>query len=155
MLLSRLNALAFCFSVATSFVIQPELQVVHPHRRHQTASSNLGMFDKFFEESGPLGKGITVGKVQVALFCKERSQNSIFGFLEQSTKSLSSSASSAILARLANEVCLHLLRKSDDWTAACSESKWFSQNDSSKAESYFNDLANREAVKFEKVSEQG
>ena len=139
-------ALLLCASLARSFTIQSTKRSVHLHH------SSLPMFHKIFEESGPLGKGITVGKIQVALFCKDRSRNSIFGFLKDATDR-SSSSSSASLAQLANDVCLQLLRKSDDWTAACSESKWFSQSDSAKAESYFNDLANREAVKFEKVSD--
>lgn len=111
------------------------------------------MFNKMFEESGPLGKGITVGKVQVALQCPDRNpKTSIFGLLVDKTNSNGGSFSSNQLARLGNDVCLALLRKSDDWVAACSSSKWFSQNDQGKvAESYFNDLANREAYKFEKV----
>jgi uncharacterized membrane protein len=52
---------------------------------------------------------------------------------------------------MANTVCLALLRRSDDWVAACSDSKWFKQDDYGKAESLFNDWANREATKFEKV----
>jgi uncharacterized membrane protein len=109
------------------------------------------MFNKMFEESGPLGKGITVGKVQVALQCRDRNpKSSIFGLLEEKTNN-GGSFSSNQLARLGNDVCLALLRKSDDWVSACSSSKWFSQNDQGKAESYFNDLANREAYKFEKV----
>eukprot|EP00536_Pseudo-nitzschia_multiseries_P002861 jgi/Psemu1/63861/estExt_Genemark1.C_390109 len=55
------------------------------------------------------------------------------------------------LARMANDVCLDLMRKSDDWVAACSSSKWFSQNDAGKAESYYNEIANNIATKFEKV----
>ena len=108
----------------------------------------LNFFDKIFEESGPLGKGITVGKVQLSLLSSDRSSSSIFGMLEKSSRSSSS------LAKLTNEVCLALLRKSDDWCGACSESKWFSQNDGGKAESLFNDWSNREAIKFEKVRVQ-
>jgi hypothetical protein len=108
-----------------------------------------------FEESGPLGKGITVGKIQVALQCRDRNpQTSILGLLESRASSSSgagSSVSSLQLARLGNEVCLALLRRSDDWVGACSASKWFSQTDQRRAESYFNDAANREASKFEKV----
>lgn len=103
-----------------------------------------------FEEDGPLGKGITVGKVQVALQCRDRSRDSIVGLLEEKSK-VDATSTSLQLARLGNEVCLALLRKSDDWVAACSESKWFSQNDAGKAESCFNDWANKEAAKFEKV----
>jgi len=103
------------------------------------------MFGKMFEEEGPLGKGITVGKFQVALSCRDRS------LLENLEKESDDSGSEPEeLSALANAVCLSLLRRSDDWTAACSESKWFSQNDAGKAESLFNDWSNQEAAKFEK-----
>ena len=96
-----------------------------------------------------LGKGITVGKVQVALISPTRSSDSVFGLLER--KAANSGDSPEQLSRLANDVCLTLLRKSDDWISACSSSKWFSEKDAGKAESYFNDLANSEALKYEKV----
>jgi len=121
------------------------------NRRRESSLTSLSLFGKLFEEEGPLGKGITVGKVQVALMSNDRSANSITGILEKKASATGSSPSSAQLARLANEVCLALLRKSDDWTAACSDSKWFSGKDGGKAESQFNDWANREAFKFEKV----
>lgn len=130
-------------SVACSFQIASPQQSPHPRR--------LFLFNKLFEESGSLGKGITVGKVQVALISQDRSRNSIFGILEQKATALSSSSSSSQLAQLASEVCLAVLRKSDDWMGACSASQWFSQNDYTKAESLFNEWANREAFKFEKV----
>jgi len=101
-----------------------------------------------FEDDGPLGKGITVGKVQVAVQARDRGGSSIFGVLEKSTRS--GGDSNYDLARLAQEVCLALLRRSDEWVGASSESRWFGENDSGKAESYFNDLSNREAAKFEK-----
>ena len=114
-----------------------------------SAAAVLHLFDKMFEEEGPLGKGITVGKVQVAMMATGRGKDSIFGDLER--KARSTGDSSAHLALLAKEVCLALLRRSEDWTAACSESKWFKFDDAGKAESLFNDWANKEAVKFEKV----
>ena len=120
---------------------------------YNKAISSLHLFGdlgKVFEESGPLGKGITVGKVQVALQASDRSSSSIFGLLEKKAKS--SDDSPAQLAKLCSDVSLALLRKSDDWTAACSSSQWFSGNDAGKAERTFNDLANKEAAKFEKVS---
>ena len=81
-------------------------------------STRLYFFDKIFEQEGPLGKGITVGKVQVALQSADRSRSSIFGLLEQKAQSVGNS--NAELARLANDVCLSLLRKSDEWMGACS-----------------------------------
>jgi len=116
-----------------------------------TSSALPAFFGKVFEDSGPLGKGITVGKVQVALQARDRSQQSIFGFLEKQAAAARSASTSAQLSRLAHETCLALLRRSDEWTAACSDSAWFSQKDAVKAESKFNDWANREAYKFEKV----
>ena len=121
---------------------------IHRHSS-PTFVSRLHIFDKLFEEEGVLGKGITVGKVQVALNSPDRSANSIYGLLER--KAANAGESPQELARLANDVCLTLMRKSDEWIAACSSSKWFSENDAGKAESYFNELANAEAVKYEKV----
>jgi len=121
----------------------------HNVRCPSASRTALHFFDKMFEESGPLGKGLTVGKVQVALTCGDRSRSSIFGVLEE--KARSPASTSPQLARLANEVCLALLRQGDSWTAAASDSKWYSQKDASKAESQFNDWTNREAYRFEKV----
>jgi hypothetical protein len=115
----------------------------------RTTTSQLYLFDKIFEDEGVLGKGITVGKISVALRSADRSDTSIFGLLE--SHATDDSDANEDLARMANNVCLDLMRKSDDWVAACSTSKWFSSKDAGKAESYYNDLANNEAVKFEKV----
>ena len=101
-----------------------------------------------FEEEGALGKGITVGKVQVALDCINRGPDSIFALLEKSANNGGSEPWE--LARLTNSVCLALMRKSDEWVGACSDSKWFKWDDAGKAESLYNDWANREAAKFEK-----
>ena len=96
-----------------------------------------------------LGKGITVGKVQVCLRTSDRSATSIFGLLEDHAD-LDSDANED-LSRMANDVCLDLMRKSDDWVSACSAGKWFSEKDAGKAEGYYNELANEIATKFEKV----
>ncbi|KAG7360609.1 DUF1517 domain containing protein [Nitzschia inconspicua] len=112
------------------------------------SSTRQFLFDKIFEEEGALGKGITVGKISVALQSRDRSDTSIFGLLE--SHATDESDANEDLARMANNVCLDLMRKSEDWVAACSSSKWFSTKDAGKAESYYNDLANNEAVKFEK-----
>lgn len=122
--------------------------LVHREQTNTGISTPLRMFDKIFEKEGMLGKGITVGKVQVALTSKNRSDRSIFGLLEDHA-SLDSD-SNEDLSRMANDVCLDLMRKEDDWVAACSTGKWFSEKDGGKAESYYNELANNEAAKFEK-----
>ena len=106
------------------------------------------MFGKMFEQDGPLGKGITVGKVQVALMTSDRSARSIFGTLKRQTENVGSTQYD--LACMAHEVCLDLLRRSDSWVGAASTSQWFKEDNAGRAESLFNDWANREAVKFEK-----
>lgn len=116
--------------------------------RNYHSATKTFLFDKLFEEEGMLGKGITVGKIQVCLRSSDRSDSSIFGLLEDHAD-LDSDANED-LARMANDVCLDLMRKSDDWVSACSTSKWFSGNDAGKAESYYNELANEVATKFEK-----
>lgn len=116
--------------------------------RSYRSSTKAFLFDKMFEEEGMLGKGITVGSIQIALRSSDRSDTSIFGLLEDHSN-LDSDANED-LARMSNDVCLDLMRKSDDWVAACSTSKWFGQNDAGKAESYYNELSNNIATKFEK-----
>jgi hypothetical protein len=138
--LLRLVALATLMATSLGFLQQ--------NARKPAFTSHLNMFGKMFEEEGMLGKGITVGKVQVALM-SSRSSDSIYALLER--KAAKAGNSPQDLARLANDVGLTLMRKSDDWIAACSSSKWFKGDDAGKAESYFNDLSTSEAVKFEKV----
>lgn len=140
-MLLRLFALATLMASSLGFLQQN-------NARKPAFSSHLNMFGKMFEEEGMLGKGITVGKIQVALM-SSRSSDSIYALLER--KAANAGDSPQDLARLANDVGLTLMRKSDDWIAACSSSKWFKGDDAGKAESYFNDLSTSEAVKFEKV----
>uniref|UniRef100_A0A7S2HHI5 Uncharacterized protein n=1 Tax=Helicotheca tamesis TaxID=374047 RepID=A0A7S2HHI5_9STRA len=139
------------FSSPAAFVVSNRVAFGRPALStdgSSSSSSALHLFGKMFEEAGPLGKGITVGKIQVALFSTDRSSSSINGLLE--SKARASGNSNYELARLTNDVCLALLRKSDDWVSAHSESEWFSENDAGGAESLFNNWANKEAAKFEK-----
>eukprot|EP00586_Coscinodiscus_wailesii_P011940 CAMPEP_0172495066 /NCGR_PEP_ID=MMETSP1066-20121228/63143_1 /TAXON_ID=671091 /ORGANISM="Coscinodiscus wailesii, Strain CCMP2513" /LENGTH=272 /DNA_ID=CAMNT_0013266513 /DNA_START=87 /DNA_END=905 /DNA_ORIENTATION=+ len=124
------------------------LTITNKNKLSINSPTKLQFFEKVFEEDGPLGKGITVGKVQVALQARDRSSSSIFQILEKASDS--GDGSNYALASLAQEVCLSLLRRKDEWVGACSQSKWFGGDDSGKAESFFNDLANKEAAKFEK-----
>uniref|UniRef100_A0A6V2AD67 Uncharacterized protein n=1 Tax=Ditylum brightwellii TaxID=49249 RepID=A0A6V2AD67_9STRA len=148
-ILSSSAFLANAFSSPAAFAVSNRVAFGRPMRSADGESNSfaLNLFGKMFEEEGPLGKGITVGKIQVALFSADRSINS---FLED--RAGSGGNSNYELARLTNDVCLTLLRKSDDWVSAHSESKWFSENDAGGAESLFNNWANKEAAKFEKVS---
>jgi uncharacterized membrane protein len=117
-------------------------------QQKQERGQALNLFGDMFEEAGPLGKGITVGKVQVALNSWDRSSTSITGVLEDKTSDAGDSPEE--LSQLTNDVCLALLRRSDDWIGAASESKHFKTDDAGKAESLFNEWSNLEASKFEK-----
>lgn len=117
---------------------------------HQTKRSptSLYFFDKVFEESGPLGKGVTVGKIQVSLETRNKASGTIFEVLEDEAKY--SGNSNEELAEMAKDICIGLMRNSDNWRGACSDFEWFKVDDAGKAESLFNDWSNREAAKFEK-----
>ena len=124
----------------------------------------LPNLDKAFEDSGPLGKGITVGKVQVALAVsgpERTSPNSIFAMLNKHSRNnddlvneydddYEDGYGDSELSKMCHEVCLALLRTSDNWVSACSDSEWFKEKDMGKAESVYNLWADREACKFEK-----
>ena len=124
-----------------------------------STTTNLRLFDKVFEESGPLGKGITVGKVSVSIAAsgpERTSRDSIFALLEEqsrATRPLSSHNDSCI-SRSCHQTCMALLRKSDDWLSACSESEWFRADDYGKAERWYNKWADGEGSKFERESVQ-
>ena len=93
--------LAVLATAASGFISKAPIQ------RH---GAPLNLFDKIFEEEGMLGKGITVGKVQVALISPDRSDTSIFALLEDHATNTGNEPQE--LARMANDVCLDLMRKS-------------------------------------------
>jgi len=93
-----------------------------------------------------LGKGITVGKVQIAFATRDRS---ICKALEKCANSVEGDDPGS-LAQFTNEICLVLLRNSVDWVGACSASKWFTSDEAGKAEKLHNEWVNKEASKFEK-----
>ena len=139
--------LALLASAFSTFVVA--FSSSHYVTARTRSQSRRNLFDKVFEEEGPLGKGITVGKVQVALLADDRSPTSIFGLLERKAKAESDTPYA--LARMCYDVCMALLRKEDDWVSASSTSEWFKGGDAGKAESTFNTWADKEAAKFEKV----
>lgn len=118
----------------------------HLHRLEKP----LFVLEKMFEAEGPLGKGITVGKVSVSLFSPGHGKDSIFAMLEENSRWIADDDDAGSLADMAHEVCLSLLRREASWTAACGDSRWFSTKDYGKAESLYNEWANAEAAKFEK-----
>jgi len=151
--------------VSTSSAFTPISLSISRKRQDTTISStqlhlfeNLGI-DKVFEDSGPLGKGITVGKVQVALqvSAEERtSPNSIFGVLEKHARNNDNISSydsdyedgygDSALSKMCHEICLSLLRSSDNWISAGSQSEWYKADDAGKAESTYNLWGDRKVV---------
>lgn len=136
---------AYAFQISHLSSLNSMQTLVSPASTIRHHDTRLNFFGKMFEEEGPLGKGITVGKIQVALSCSDRS---LISTLESKSKNVGDSPQE--LSQLCNAVCLALLRKSDDFIAAGSESQWFGQADSGKAESLYNTWSNIEASKFEK-----
>eukprot|EP00566_Odontella_aurita_P016506 CAMPEP_0113596782 /NCGR_PEP_ID=MMETSP0015_2-20120614/40545_1 /TAXON_ID=2838 /ORGANISM="Odontella" /LENGTH=245 /DNA_ID=CAMNT_0000504371 /DNA_START=153 /DNA_END=890 /DNA_ORIENTATION=- /assembly_acc=CAM_ASM_000160 len=152
MLPSALSTACCLLSVAFATAFQPSPTFAPPQPRPKATDGASGtalrVFGKMFEEEGPLGKGITVGMVQVALQANDRGSSSVFGMMEKAARNAGETEPE--LAEMANEVCISLLRKSDEWIGACSQSQWFSEKDAGKAESFYNELSNKEASKFEK-----
>ena len=132
-----------------------------------TTTTRLHFFerlDRAFEDDGPLGRGITVGKVQVALNVDGIGRasggggDSIFAVLEKHGRDdddgndddSSDAGGDSKLSKMCHEVCVALLRRSDDWISACSDRRWYREQDMTKAESTYNLWADREACKFER-----
>lgn len=149
---SQLSCIASFVSLVPTTILErsSSSQLLTSARRFYSTRQNtkIHVFDKIFEEEGFLGKGITVGKVQIALMSPDRSQDSIFGLLDQATRS--SDDSSEGLAETCHDICMSLLRKQQDWISASSDSRWFKADDAGKAESLYNEWSNIEAARFEK-----
>ena len=154
----------FVVVLSTSSAFTPILLSISSKRQETISSTQLHLFenlgiDKVFEDSGPLGKGITVGKVQVALqvSAEERtSPNSIFGVLEKHARNNDNISSydsdyedgygDSALSKMCHEICLSLLRSSDNWISAGSQSEWYKADDAGKAESTYNLWGDRKVV---------
>lgn len=112
-----------------------------------------GILDGIFGGDEPqtaLGKGVTVVRLQVALEAKDRGSSSILQDLAVKANAAVTSSSRG-LARLVSETCLSLLRRSDDWVAACSEVKTFRGGSGpDEAEIFFNRMVTKEVAKFDK-----
>ena len=164
--IKKLTAILALTTTINAFTPQPLTNTIQS-KFSRTALNLFGeAFEKAFEEEGPLGKGITVGKIQIALSLsgpERTSKDSILSLLENSARNSQDTLAydddyedgygDSHLSQMCHKTCLALMRISDDWIGACSESKWFKGEDGSKAESLFNQWADREAAKFEKVSE--
>ena len=164
-----------CVGTALGFAPGPSLSPkvlshtigVRSARAHRSQPLYMGLFDKIpnplkdvklsdpFEEATVLGKGVTVVKLQVALDTPDRGPKSILRLLEAKANAANTDTAWG-LACLMSDVSMELLRKSDDWVAACSQTTAYQGRDApDKAETAFNRMLTTELSKFEKVHDRG
>lgn len=124
--------------------------------RRRRPMIGMGLLDTVFGGAGaeddysPLGRGVSVVKVQVALACRDRSATSIVSQIS-SIAERTDTESARGLASLVSDTCLALLRCRDDWIAAASTTETFRGKDGpDKAETAFNRAVTAELAKFEK-----
>ena len=99
-------------------------------------------------ESGSLGSGATVLKIQVALNSDWSSSNNIMNTLSRLADKNGAMSGRNDLATLLNDASLALLRKQNDWNAAAYEGELFNGG-GRRAEPAFQQLAVKERAKFE------
>lgn len=109
-------------------------------------------------DSGSLGSGATVMKIQVALDSQWSDNGNIMNTLSSLAARRGSVNGRSELASLLSEASIALLRKKSSWSAASCEGEKFkkgllgSGNDPAKAESFFQKIAVQERAKFERES---
>lgn len=107
-------------------------------------------FSRSLDEASPLGKGVSVVQVSVALNVPRRnSPSSILTFLDQLSRTASTDSRVGI-SNLVSQVALELIRQKPYIFAANTEYKHFRDNDEKKATRYFNNVAVEERGKFER-----
>lgn len=107
-------------------------------------------FSRSLDEASPLGKGVSVVQVSVALNVPRRdSPSSILTYLDQLSRTASTDSRVGI-SNLVSQVALELMRQKPYIFAANTEYKHFRDNDEKKATRYFNNVAVEERGKFER-----
>uniref|UniRef100_A0A7S3Q2C8 Uncharacterized protein n=1 Tax=Chaetoceros debilis TaxID=122233 RepID=A0A7S3Q2C8_9STRA len=107
-------------------------------------------FSRSLDEASPLGKGVSVVQVSVALNVPRRdSPSSILTYLDQLSRTASTDSRVGI-SNLVSQVALELIRQKPYIFAANTEYKHFRDNDEKKATRYFNNVAVEERGKFER-----
>lgn len=102
------------------------------------------------EAASPLGKGVSVVQVSVALNVPRRdSPSSILTYLNRLSRTASTDSRVGI-SNLVSQVALELIRQKPYIFAANTEYKHFRDNDEKKATRYFNNVAVAERGKFER-----
>lgn len=99
-------------------------------------------------ESGALGSGATVMKIQIALESDWAERNNIMGTLSNLAEKNGAMSGRNDIAKLLSEASLALLRKQGDWNSAAYEGELF-RSGGQAAEPAFQKLAVKERAKFE------
>ena len=100
------------------------------------------------DDSGSLGSGATVVKVQIGLDADWSDSGSIMRTLSDLSLKHNSVNSRGEISRLLSDAAIALLRKQSDWNSATVDSQLF--NGASKAEPVFQRISVNERTKFEK-----
>lgn len=100
------------------------------------------------ENTGALGGGATVMKIQIALESDWAEKNNIMGTLSNLAEKNGAMSGRNSIAKLLSEASLALLRKQGDWNSAAYEGELF-RNAEKAAEPAFQKLAVKERAKFE------
>ena len=100
------------------------------------------------ENTGALGSGATVMKIQIALESDWAEKNNIMGTLSNLAEKNGAMSGRNSIAKLLSEASLALLRKQGDWNSAAYEGELF-RNAEKAAEPAFQKLAIKERAKFE------
>ncbi len=100
--------------------------------------------EKTLEPSGPLGKGLTVGQVTIAL-----SSPSLIPTLN-TIATANGGNSPGQLSGLISGVSLALLKREIDWISGASSSEWFSTKNGARAEADFNRRCNELESKYDR-----
>lgn len=100
-------------------------------------------------ESGSLGSGATVLKLQVGLDADWGERGSIMDILSNLAAKNNGMSSRGEIAQLLSDASLALLRKQSDWNSAAYDGKVFTNNEVKSAEPVFQSIAIKERAKFD------
>ena len=116
----------------------------------QVLSNRAGGSDfSNFDDSGSLGSGATLMKIQVALDDDWSSKGNIMDTLSVVSSKYSDLSSRSALSQLLSDTSLALLRKSADWNAVAYDGEFFRGGNSREVEPAFQRVAVRERSKFD------
>lgn len=115
--------------------------------KNRAGSSDFSGFDN--GDSGSLGGGVSVIKIQLGLDADWNERGNIMETLELLSQKNAAMSGRGDISRLLSDASLSLLRKQSDWNSAAYESSYFNQMGAAKGQPLFQQLAIKERSKFE------